>query len=73
VELSLSLSGQGAGSQAQLVLTGTTGQRQCIQTSSNLMDWISVVTNDSGTNLFQFIDPNSSQLPERFYRALVLQ
>ncbi len=73
VELSLSMTGQGANIQAQLVLSGTTGQRQVVQTSSNLVDWVSVATNDSGTNLFQYIEANPLQFPERFYRALVLQ
>jgi len=54
-------------------LSGTTGQRQIIQTSSNLVDWMSVATNDSGTNLFQFVEVNALQFPERFYRALILK
>ena len=72
-ELGLSVTGQGPDSQAQLVLSGPAGQRQVLQTSSNLVDWVSVATNNSGTNLYYFNEPNPSQFPDRFYRALVLQ
>ena len=68
----LSINGQSAGGQAQLVLHCITGQHQVIQFSSNLFDWTPVATNSSGTNLFQFIETNSLQFPTRFYRAVVV-
>jgi hypothetical protein len=71
VQLALSIIGQGAGSQAQLVLHGTTGQRQVIQVSSNLFTWTPLATNTSGTNLFQVIENSPLQFRQRFYRAVV--
>jgi hypothetical protein len=72
VQLELSINGHEAGSQSQLLLHGTTGQRQVIEVSSNLLGWAPRATNDSGTNLFQFLETFPEQLPQRFYRAVVL-
>jgi hypothetical protein len=72
VQLDLLLSGQSVGAQIQLVLHGTTGQRQIVQASSNLTDWVTIMTNTSTTNLFEFTDTNVLQLPQRFYRAVVV-
>jgi hypothetical protein len=67
-QLALSVSGP----QPQIQLMGMTGEHQAIQASSNLLNWVSLTTNTSGTNLFQFNDLNGVQNPIRFYRALVL-
>ena len=72
VQLTLSLDGQGTNSQATLLLSGTAGQQQIIQVSSNFSTWISLVTNLSGTNLFKYIDDNIL-VAQRFYRAVVVQ
>lgn len=64
--------GQGTGSQSQLLLRGTTGQRQVVQVSRNLFDWTPLATNSSGTNLFQVIESNPLRFPQRFYRAVVI-
>ncbi len=72
VQLALSIIGQGAGSQSQLLLHGATGQRQIIQVSSNLSDWTPLATNSSGTNLLQLIESRPLQFPQRFYRAVVV-
>lgn len=72
VQLVLSIIGQGAGNQSQLLLHGTTGQRQVIQVSSNLFNWTPLATNGSGTNLFQFVESNSLEFEQRFYRARVI-
>ncbi len=69
--LALSIMVQGSNSQAQLLVFGTTGQRQVIQGSSNLQSWVPVATNVSGTNFFQLIEGDPRQFPFRFYRALV--
>lgn len=58
--------------QASLTLSGFAGQRQVIQVSSNLVNWTAVVTNSSGTNLFQFTESNPLQFPQRFFRAAVV-
>jgi len=71
-QLSVLLSIPGGIPQAQLLLTGVSGQRQLIQASTNLSDWIPVATNVSGTNLFTFIESNPTGFSSRFYRALVL-
>jgi hypothetical protein len=70
-QLALSISGEGNSAQARIVLVGPAGQHQAIQTSSNLVNWISVITNLSGTNLFQFIETNALH-PGRFYRSMVV-
>lgn len=72
VQLDLSINGQGAARQSQLLLRGTTDQRQVIEVSSNLASWGPLATNSSGTNLFQFIESPLPPIPQRFYRARVL-
>jgi hypothetical protein len=69
--LTLSLSGIGTNSEAQLSLFGTTGQRQVVQVSSNLPQWSPMATNVTATNLFQVTETNTSLHATRFYRALV--
>ena len=71
VQLALSIVGQDADSEAQLLLFGTTGQRQIIQASGDLRNWTPMATNASATNLFQFFETNRWQFPQRFYRAVV--
>ncbi len=71
-QLDLSFSGQGTNTQAQLTLAGTTGQHQAIQASTNLVNWTSLATNASGTNLFQFTETNVFRFPQRFYRSVVV-
>ncbi|HMJ64365.1 MAG TPA: Ig domain-containing protein, partial [Candidatus Binatia bacterium] len=68
--LALTLSGIGTNSQAQLSLFGTTGQRQVVETSSNLTQWLPLATNLSVTNYY-LTETNLSQHAERFYRAVV--
>jgi hypothetical protein len=69
--LALSVTAVGMNNQAQLSLSGTTGQRQVIQTSSNLSLWTSLTTNIMATNLFRLTETNASQHDARFYRAVV--
>jgi hypothetical protein len=68
VQLAISLTNN----QSRIVLSCTTGQRQVIQASSNLFNWLPIATNSSGTNLFQFTESNPLQSSRRFYRAMVL-
>jgi hypothetical protein len=56
--------------QVSITLFGVPGQKQVIQATTNLTAWAPVVTNTSGTNLFQFTDPLQNQ--QRYYRAVVL-
>jgi uncharacterized repeat protein (TIGR01451 family) len=53
----------------QFSLTGTPGQTNIIQASTNLVNWISIYTN---VNPFLFTDPYASNYPVRFYRALLV-
>ena len=69
--LALSLNGVGTNSQAQLSLLGTTGQRQVVETSSNLSEWLPLATNLTATNLFQLTETNTMQYRARFYRGIV--
>jgi hypothetical protein len=69
--LALSLSGVAQNSEAQLSLYGTTGQRQVVQTSSDLSQWAPLATNLTGTNLFRVMEADLFQHDARFYRAVV--
>ena len=71
VELALSMVGGGKGAHAQLLLYGTAGQRQVLETSSNLANWTPLAKNASGTNLFQLSENGALQFAKRFYRAVV--
>jgi hypothetical protein len=72
VHLSITLVDQGTNSQAQLLVSGTAGQRQVIEVSSDLLNWVPLATNSSGTNLFQFVEGSARKIRQRFYRAAVL-
>ena len=52
-------------------VTGAGGQYYTLQTSTNLINWISLLTINQATNFFYFIDPNASNIPCRFYRVKV--
>ncbi len=57
----------------QITLTGGVGLNYAVQTSSNLLDWISVSTNSASVNngTFIYIDLRTNA-PLRFYRTLRL-
>jgi hypothetical protein len=69
--LTLSHSGTGTNSQAQLSLFGMTGQRQVVEVSSNLTQWLPLATNLTATNDFRRTETNTSPHAARFYRAVV--
>lgn len=48
---------------------GITGTPYAVETSTNLIDWQSILTN---TAPFTFTDTNVSSFPQRFYRAVYL-
>jgi hypothetical protein len=50
-------------------LTGTTGSLYVVETSTNLVGWVPVLTNAAP---FNFVDPNASQFSRRFYKAIPL-
>ncbi len=53
--------------QFQFNISGVSGLNYAIQTSTNLVDWISVSTNASP---FIFTDTNINSFPQQFYRAI---
>jgi hypothetical protein len=44
------------------------GSNYVLQASSNMLDWTPIATNPATTNMLQFIDPNASNYPNRYYR-----
>ena len=57
-----------AGNQLKLTLSGEPGL-YTLQTSSNLTSWISVTNLTNTTSSFEFIDPNPTDQPAKYYRA----
>jgi uncharacterized repeat protein (TIGR03806 family) len=49
---------------------GAPGSNYILLASTNLANWSPLVTNPATTNLLNFIDPSSSNFPNRFYRVL---
>lgn len=65
----LSSAGITNGNQFQFVVTGVSGFSYAVLASTNLTDWISVITNVSP---FEFLDADVADFPQRFYRAVYL-
>jgi hypothetical protein len=55
------------GGQFSFTVLGTTGQMYVVQASTNLLDWVSVLSN---TAPFVFVDSNTAGFNQRFFRAL---
>ena len=69
-QLSVVLSGAGAGARAEVIVSGSSGQQEVLEASPDLADWTPIATNSLGTNLFEFIEP-APVASSRFYRAVV--
>ena len=54
----------------QLQFLGAIGSNYVLQASTNLMNWTPLATNPATTNAVNFVDVNSSNYPNRFYRVL---
>jgi hypothetical protein len=54
----------------QLTLLGNPGSSYVLEASTNLRNWTPIVTNTAVTNVLDFVDPNASNYPARFYRVL---
>ena len=50
-----------------MTVTGTSGFKYVVQASSDLVNWVPVLTN---TSPFTFVDTNASQFNQRFYRTV---
>lgn len=62
------LSVQITNGQANLNLTGLSGQQAVIDASTDLLHWSPILTNPPTTGAFQLVDTNSSAYAHRFYR-----
>jgi pectin methylesterase-like acyl-CoA thioesterase len=60
-----------SGGQFSMTVNGQTGPDYEVLASTNLTDWLSLVTNTSPTMPFLFTDPNAASHPLRFYRIVV--
>lgn len=57
--------------QFQLQFSGANGGGSYVlEASTNLTDWVPLLTNTTATNLFYFLDANAANYPYRFYRVL---
>ena len=56
--------------QLQLGFMGVAGSNYVLQASTNLTTWTPLSTNNTATNWFNFLDPNATNYPYRFYRVL---
>jgi len=53
----------------QIQVQGLSNRPYVIEATTNLADWISVSTNVSSSGTIQWVDPETSAFPTRFYRA----
>lgn len=56
----------------RLRLTGQPAMHFTLEGSTNCVNWTSLTTNTSSSGFFEFTDPRSTNVPFRFYRALML-
>ena len=54
-----------------LMVSGDAGPDYTIQTSTNLLDWTTLLATNQPALPFQFIDPDPANSLVRFYRALL--
>ena len=53
----------------KFVVSGVEGVNYTVQTSTNLKDWLTLLTTNSPSRAFEFNDPGSTDYTARFYRA----
>jgi hypothetical protein len=51
-------------------LSGQAGKSYIFQGTSDFTNWISLSTNAGPSSLIQLADPNATNFPYRFYRAV---
>jgi hypothetical protein len=51
-------------------LSGIASQNYVLQASTDLVDWVSILTNTPAVNAFNLTDTNAANFSLRFYRAL---
>jgi hypothetical protein len=57
--------------QFKLLVSGDAGPDYTIQASTNLVNWVSLSTNNSAVLPFVFTDPSATNFRQRFYRVLL--
>jgi len=55
----------------QLRFAVAPGGNYVLQASTNLLDWTSISSNTTSTNLLNLFDSNASSFPSRYYRVLL--
>ena len=53
-----------------LLFAGSLGGGYILQTSTNLLDWSGLRTNEPFAGIFEFVETNIAQTPYRFYRVV---
>jgi hypothetical protein len=56
--------------QFQLGFSGVPGSNYVLQATTNFTTWTPISTNLAGTNLLEWVDPDATNYPHRFYRVL---
>lgn len=54
----------------RLKFSGVTGSNYVLEASTNLINWIPLITNVATTNVFDVLDSQATNFPYRFYRML---
>jgi hypothetical protein len=68
--LRLQVGGFTADGSFRLLLNGELGPATVIQASSNLVDWLPILTNPALAGSIEFIDRSAANQRYRFYRAV---
>ena len=58
-------------SQFRLLISGDAGPDYSVLGSTNLVDWLTLLSTNSPALPFQFIDPSATNYRQRFYRVLL--
>jgi uncharacterized delta-60 repeat protein len=57
----------------EFTVDGLAKREIVIEASTNLLDYVPILTNEVGNSEYKLIDTNSQNYPKRFYRAKVIQ
>jgi hypothetical protein len=56
--------------QVRLVLNTQPGKTYAIQTSTNLINWVQIISRTADGNTISFVETNSPAVPHRFFRTV---
>jgi len=68
---SLSVAGLETNGQFRMMVSGAEGPDYTVQGSTNLRQWVTLLTTNQPALPFAFVDPSATGYPTRFYRALL--